>query len=338
MMQATYTWHRNQLGPCRRLALYQSVPGRLFLKSIVCTIVMVVVDVFPDQTPQMPFVQNNHVVQQFPATTADPSLRQTILPGAAVACASRFCPARLQHLDYVFAELRIPIQDHVPVTAGVWKRLAQLLHNPLARGVLRGIEMKDPPPVVFDHEKAVQHAKGHGRDGEEVQRGDSFPMIPQKDEPPLSGICLANSTSQVPRDGAFGNLKPEFEQLTVNSGSTPAWVLRSHPQDELANLCINSRSADSACLGSKTPIQSKPRPMPANDGLGFYQNQCLSPSGPQTAECDPEQSVPPFQAGSRALTLENNDLLPVLVESTTKLGRPAQQWNSGSSFPKKWKS
>jgi hypothetical protein len=39
--------------------------------------------------------------------------------------------------------------------------------------------MKDAPPVMRDHEKAVKHAEGERRHGEEIHRGNGIAMVVQ---------------------------------------------------------------------------------------------------------------------------------------------------------------
>ena len=55
--------------------------GRVFAQSEVSSIVVIVGDVIGKEAPEMLLVQNNNVVQQLAATTANPALRYSILPG-----------------------------------------------------------------------------------------------------------------------------------------------------------------------------------------------------------------------------------------------------------------
>jgi hypothetical protein len=47
---------------------------------IVMVVIVVVMDVLANQSSQMPFVENNHTVEQVSTTTADQSFCNTILP------------------------------------------------------------------------------------------------------------------------------------------------------------------------------------------------------------------------------------------------------------------
>ena len=57
----------------------------------------------------MPLVEDEHVIHQVSATASDPALGDPVLPGTADACAKGFNAARLQELDYIAAELGIPV-------------------------------------------------------------------------------------------------------------------------------------------------------------------------------------------------------------------------------------
>jgi len=92
---------------------------------------------------QVSLIQRDHVIRHLPATTADPALRDSVLPWTPDACANRFKAARLQELHYLAAEFGIPVQYNVPLGTGQLERLAQLLYDPLARRVRGGVEVQN---------------------------------------------------------------------------------------------------------------------------------------------------------------------------------------------------
>jgi hypothetical protein len=70
---------------------------------------MIVGQVFISKPFQMLLVQRNYIDQHLPATTSNPALRDSVLPRAPDARANGFNAARLQELDYLAAELGIPV-------------------------------------------------------------------------------------------------------------------------------------------------------------------------------------------------------------------------------------
>ena len=90
---------------------------------------------------QMSFVQRDHMVQDLSATTADPSFRDSVLPGRLNARPLRFQTRRLQKCDDRGIEFRIAIQNRVTVRASFRKSLTQLLNDPLRTRMSSDVEM-----------------------------------------------------------------------------------------------------------------------------------------------------------------------------------------------------
>ena len=117
---------------------------------------MIIRDVFPDQTAQMDLIEDDYVIEHFPAAASDPAFRNSILPRACGAGAHGFHATLYQHIGYIYAELGITIQDRIAVGARLRECLSQLLHYPRACRVFRNIEMEDFAPTMFNDEKAIQ--------------------------------------------------------------------------------------------------------------------------------------------------------------------------------------
>src|SRR5207253_5119914 len=78
----------------------------------------------------------------------------------------------------------IPIEDQKPGTRPKRKRLPQLLDDPRARGMAGDVEVQNASTIMADDEKAVEHAERDRRNREDIHRGNSFPAISKKGEPP----------------------------------------------------------------------------------------------------------------------------------------------------------
>jgi len=100
----------------------------------------------------MPFIENDHMVEQIAAAVANPSLGNTILPRASEAGLLRPDAEALHRFDHFFIELRTAIKDQVARCCVVRKRFAQLLNDPGAGWMLGYIALKDAPPVMRDDE------------------------------------------------------------------------------------------------------------------------------------------------------------------------------------------
>jgi hypothetical protein len=75
----------------------------------VSTVLVIVGHVFISKPFQMLLIQRYYVVQHLAATASNPALGDSVLPRAPDARANRFHTARLQELDYIAAELGIPV-------------------------------------------------------------------------------------------------------------------------------------------------------------------------------------------------------------------------------------
>src|SRR5262249_13191068 len=186
----------------------------------------------------------------------------------------------------------VSIEDQVARCAVFGKGLSQLLHDPTARRMLRGIEVEDFPPAVADHEETVQDAKSCCWNCEEIHRRNPFPMVPQKRQPELGCVSLTAHSSQAPGDRALRNLKAQLQQLSMDSGGSPGGILLRHALDEVTNLRANLWSTTVPPLGKPTPIEPKSCTMPPDDRLRLHDHQYLGPLGPQSPKRQEEQSIP----------------------------------------------
>jgi hypothetical protein len=71
-------------GLCALPSLRTSVFGRILVQSLVSAVLMIVADIFVNESSQMNLVEDDHLVQQFPAASPDPALRDAILPWTAM--------------------------------------------------------------------------------------------------------------------------------------------------------------------------------------------------------------------------------------------------------------
>ena len=104
-----------------------------------------VVYVIADQAAKMGFIQSDYMVQDLAAATTYPTLRNAILPGRSHTRLLSFQFRRVQERDDAVIELLISIQNHVTVGTGFWKRLTQLLHDPLRGMVILSVSVRYRP-------------------------------------------------------------------------------------------------------------------------------------------------------------------------------------------------
>src|SRR3984957_13121534 len=119
------------------------------------SVLVIIVDVLAHQPFEMPFIPNDHVIQQVSSTVTNPAFGDSILPWAAEAGSLR-CDAKALHgFDNLPLKICGAIKDQVSGGRLVWKCLSQLLRYPLTRWVPGYIEVQDAAPVVRDDKEAI---------------------------------------------------------------------------------------------------------------------------------------------------------------------------------------
>ena len=103
-------------------------------------------------------------------------------------------------------------------------------------------------------------------------------------------------------------MKPSFPQFAVDPGGSPDGILCRHASDESANLLAGPRPT-APRPGTPAPVETKTGAVPADDGLGFHDDEDLAPAAPATPECRPEESVQGVHRWPRPFAFEDSDLL-----------------------------
>src|ERR1017187_6228098 len=119
-------------------------------------VLVVITDVLSQQPSQVPLIENDHVIEQVPPHAANPALRNSVLPGTAECGPNRSAAHRLHCRDDGGAELRVPIKDQEALRLlAAFPSFVQLQLDPKGVGIASHVMVKDPTPVMADHEKAV---------------------------------------------------------------------------------------------------------------------------------------------------------------------------------------
>ncbi len=158
--------------------------------------------------------------------------------------------------------------------------------------MLGDIEVQDTPTIVTDDEKTIEHAEGDRRNSKEVHRGNRFPVITEKGKPALSRLRISRCPFHPTRDRSLRDIKTEHEKLPMDARRSPRWILNDHPEDQFLNLLRRLPSPDGPPnLGDQLPVQTESAPVPTHHGFGCDRNEGLLPSGPESADGDPEELV-----------------------------------------------
>ena len=122
-------------------------------------VLFVIADVIADDTPQVSFVQRDHVIEELSAATSDPSFCGPVLAGRPDTSWLWLQPGCFQEGADLAREGRIAIQDDIAIRTCFRKGFPQLLHHPVGRRVSRGVEVQNSAAPMLDYKEAVQMLK-----------------------------------------------------------------------------------------------------------------------------------------------------------------------------------
>jgi hypothetical protein len=205
MMQTAKTGQGDDIAIRAEILLRQPVPRRFFPQAKMRPVPVVIADVVVHEAFEMPFVENDYVIEQLAPTTANEPFRNAILPRT-----SETGPFRLEAdfrycMDYFPGEVRSPIKDQVFGSAVEWEGVAQLLSHPRSRRMLGRVAMKNPPPVVGDDKKAVRHTEGW--------------------------IWIPGRLPHATQHSALGNIETQLFQFAMNARRSAGSILSDHAED-----------------------------------------------------------------------------------------------------------
>jgi hypothetical protein len=100
--------------------------------------------------------------------------------------------------------------------------------------------MQDAPTVVGDEKEAVENPEGDGVYGEEVHRGDGFPMVLQECLPSIPFLRISRGLLDPTRYRAFCNIEAKHLQFPVDARCAPAGILCRHFAYQFSQLPADS--------------------------------------------------------------------------------------------------
>ena len=184
----------------------------------------------------------------------------------------QFVDAHVPHLSSeCIAEDRITVAQQVAREWVKGKGFSQLLSRPLGGRMSGHIEMKNTPSVMGEDQKHVKDLEPDGGHGEEVDGDQLIGVILQESSPGLRRRPAA--AHHVFADAALTDVDAEFEQLAVDAGCSPTWILPAHLADQILDLAGNGGSSGFAVPDLPGPEQAKARTMPCQDGFGLDDGQ-----------------------------------------------------------------
>src|SRR6266581_699021 len=114
-------------------------------------------------------------------------------------------------------------------------------------------------------------------------------MVTQEGAPSLGG--RPGSLDHVLRDTGLSDFKAEFEQLAMDTGGAPQWIVNAHPPDQRAQVRVDLGPASKGA-GFPTPVMAKAGPMPPHQGLRSDDSDGPEHRWKPSVQQDQEQAIP----------------------------------------------
>src|SRR6266568_7540064 len=114
-------------------------------------------------------------------------------------------------------------------------------------------------------------------------------MVTQEGAPSLGG--RPGSLDHVLRDTGLSDFKTEFEQLAMDTGGAPRWIVSAHPSDQRAQVRVDLGPASKGA-GFPTPVMAKAGPMLTHQGLRSDDSDGPEHRWKPSIQQDQEQAIP----------------------------------------------
>ena len=147
---------------------------------------VVVRHVVSEQTPEMTFAEDNHVIETLSSTGSYPPLGDRVLPGAPVRRAHGIDPQAPDRSHDLRREDRVAVEQEVARSALRREGLPKLLDHPTGAGIRGDVDVDQPSAPMIDDEPDVDQLEAHGRDDAEVHGRDGVPVISEERHPTLA--------------------------------------------------------------------------------------------------------------------------------------------------------
>ena len=279
---------------------------RVFREPQVRSVFVVVAHILGHQSFQMPLVQDDDVVQQFPPATSHPTLRHPVLPWTRKAVRTGWLP-----MPFTDDTTSLPNfeswSNNKNLGAGAYghaSRICCTIQRAFGfRVTLQQRIFRRSWPMTKKQYRTPNVSVGTVK---KLHRCDGLTMISQEGQPALGGIGRSPGPSQPSRDRRFREIKTQLEQFSVNARRSPGWIFSRHAENQGSYLRAHTPpTAHSSSSGEPFPVQPKARSMPSHNRLRCDQHERLLPTGPESPQNNPEQLVHGRQSRTRSLGVQS---------------------------------
>src|SRR5262245_28266435 len=181
VMQPTHFWNLSDRANLRPLDW--SWHRTIHVQRPMRTPVMIVMEVFGQEPPQMALVQDDHMVQAVAANTPNKPLDIRILPRTPGGDHNLLNPHMLDPLPKGCPVDPVLIAQEIPRGLVPWEGINDLLGGPRRRGMCRDVAVDDTTPMVGQDDQDKEYFVGHRWHDKEIQGHQILDMVLQEGLP-----------------------------------------------------------------------------------------------------------------------------------------------------------
>ncbi len=183
MMKPADLWKRHDLSAAA--GLNRSPVGGVFSQRKMRSGSVIIIEVRNKNPSQMPFIQDDHVVQAFAPHAADQAFHVRILPRASWCRDDLFHAHRHHRRAERLPVCPVPVANQIPRCRIPRKGFAYLLSHPIRAGMCGDAEMLDVPPLMTQHDEDEQNGERGCRDHKEIDRNETAHVVVEERPPGL---------------------------------------------------------------------------------------------------------------------------------------------------------
>ena len=215
--------------------------GRVLPERNVRPRLIVIGSVFRKDSSKVLDVEHEQMIRALASDRADQALNIPVLPGRS----NRRGPIPDPHRSHAILELgtkcSVIVANEIFRCAVPGKRFGDLARQPPGRRIAGHREPQQPQPLVPENQKCEKLLERNCRNHKQINRRNPFHVIAKEGLPGLQWpISLGH---HIDRNRGLGDLDVEPEQLAMDLGGAPEWVLKAHSSDQVAHLFGDPRSA-----------------------------------------------------------------------------------------------
>ena len=262
MMQAT------DFGDLHELAYLRRLDGppirRILLEREMRSCAVVVREVCGQRATQVPFVQDENLIQALAPDRPDEPLRERGLPRA-VGCNQHFTdPLALHSAPERVIVDAVAIAEQIGRGGVIREGMDDLLSRPGGGGMLGDIEVKDAPAMVGEHDQDEEDAHASGRTVKKSIETSSRTWLVRNVRQVCDGDERRLGSSRETVRSATS--RPSFSSSPWILGAPHSGLAAAILRDQGADLGVDPRPAHGGASGERGPVVAEASPLPSQHG------------------------------------------------------------------------